>query len=97
MAVILTIHCMQGLIVIPTVFAKSGGGTTEDVVVAQAVRQNVKAAMQLPMNTMEWAGMVLRSCKLALGVSAEQTHLIIQCMHRCMAKYDASTESMCMM
>ena len=83
---------MQGLILIPTVFAKSGGGTGEDLIVVQAVRQNVKAAMTLPMNAMEWAGMVLRSCRLALGVSAEQTNMIIQCMLRCTAKYDASLE-----
>ena len=61
---------MQGLIQVPTVFTKSGESTTEDLIVAQAVRQNVKAAMQLPMNTMEWAGMVLQSCKLRLGVSS---------------------------
>ena len=83
---------MQSLIQIPTVFASSTGCSGDDLVVAQAVRQNVKAAMQLPMNAMEWANMVLRSCRLAVGVSAEQTTLILQCMARCTAKYDASLE-----
>ena len=57
---------MQGLIQIPTVIS-TGGSTGEDLIVAQAVRQNVKASMQLPMNAMEWAGMVLRSCGLNVG------------------------------
>ncbi len=83
---------MQSLIQIPTVFAKSGECSGEDLIVAQAVRQNVKAAMQLPMNAMEWAGMILRSCRLALGVSAEQTEMILQCLARCTAKYDAHLE-----
>ena len=61
-------------------------------IVAQAVRQNVKSAMQLPMNVMEWAGMVLRSCKLTVGTSVEQTQRILQCLARCTAKYDASLE-----
>ena len=39
---------MQSLIQIPTVFAGSGDNTEEDMMVAQAVRQNVKASMQLP-------------------------------------------------
>ena len=83
---------MQGLLQIPTVFLKSGECSAEDLIVAQAVRQNVKAAMQLPMNAMEWAGMVLRSCKLKLGLSAEQTHMILACLERCTAKYDAHLE-----
>ena len=61
---------MQGLILIPTVIS-TGGSTGEDLIIAQVVRQNVKAAMQLPMNAMEWAGMVLRSCKLTVGTSVE--------------------------
>merc|ERR1712026_623012 len=82
---------MQGLLQIPTVIT-TGGSIGEDLIVAQAVRQNVKAAMQLPMNAMEWAGMVLRSCKLTVGTSAEQTQRILQCLARCTAKYDASLE-----
>ena len=82
---------MQGLILIPTVISTSGS-TGEDLIIAQAVRQNVKAAMQLPMNAMEWAGMVLRSCKLTVGTSVEQTQRILQCLARCTAKYDASLE-----
>ena len=44
---------MQGLIQVPTVFTKSGESSTEYLIVAQAVRQNVKAAMQLPVDIME--------------------------------------------
>ena len=83
---------MQGLIQVPTVFTKIGDCSTEDLIVAQAVRQNVKAAMQLPMNTMEWAGMVLKSCKLKLGVSSVQTAMIMQALQRCTKKYDAHLE-----
>ena len=83
---------MQSLILIPTVFTKSGDGTGEDLIVAQAVRQNVKASMTLPMNTMEWANMVLQVCKLKLGVSTQQTNMILQCLQRCTQKYDASPE-----
>ena len=42
---------MQGLLQIPTVIS-TGGSTGEDLIIAQAVRQNVKASMQLPMNAM---------------------------------------------
>ena len=66
----------QGLIQIPAVFAKRGESSREDLIVAQAVRQNVKAAMTLPMNAMEWAGMVLRSWGLSTSVSTEQTHCL---------------------
>ena len=83
------LRIMQGLIQVPTVFTKIGDCSTEDLIVAQAVRQNVKAAMQLPMNTMEWAGMVLKSCKLKLGVSSVQTAMIMQALQRCTKKYDA--------
>ena len=82
---------MQGLLLIPTVIS-TGGSTGEDLIIAQAVRQNVKASMQLPMNAMEWAGMVLSSCKLTLGTSVEQTQQILLCLARCTAKYDASLE-----
>ena len=82
---------MQGLLQIPTVIS-TGGSTGEDLIIAQAVRQNVKASMQLPMHAMEWAGMVLSSCKLTLGTSVEQTQQILLCLARCTAKYDASLE-----
>jgi hypothetical protein len=61
--------------------------------VAQTLRHNVKAAMQLPMNTMEWAGMVLKSCKLKVGVSSVQTAIIMQALRRCTKKYDANLEA----
>ena len=83
---------MESLIVIPTVFAKSGEGGYEDNVVSQAVRQNVKASMQLPLNSIEWAAMILRSCQLKLGVSFEQTQMILQCLNRFTGKYDAHVE-----
>ena len=44
---------MEGFIQVPTVFTMSGESSIKDLVVAQAVRHNVKAAMKLPMNTME--------------------------------------------
>ena len=83
---------MEGLVQVPTVFTMSGESSTEDLIVAQAVRQNLKAAMQLPMHTMEWAGMVLKSCKLKVGVSSVQTAMIMQALHRCTKKYDANLE-----
>ena len=86
------IRIMQGLIQVPTVFTKYGEGSPADLIVAQAVRQNAKAAMQLPMNTMEWSGMVLKSCRLKLGVSAVQTAMIMQALERCTKKYDAHLE-----
>ena len=69
---------MEGLIQVPTVFTMSGESSTEYLIVAQAVRQNVKAAMQFHMDTMEWAGMVLNSCKLKVGVSSVQTAMSMQ-------------------
>ena len=60
--------------------------------VAQVVRQNVKATYALPMNTLEWAGMVLRTCGLKLGMSGVHTQTILACMQRCTAKYGAYVE-----
>ena len=80
---------MQGLIQVPTVFTKIGDCSTEYLIVAQAVRQNVKLVMQLPMHTMEWVGMVLKSCKLRLGVSSAQTVMIMQALQRGAKKYVA--------
>ena len=44
------------------------------------------------MNTMEWAGMVLKSYKLRLGVSTAQTAMIMQALQRCTKKCDAHLE-----
>ena len=52
---------MEGLIQVPTAFTMSGESSTEDLIVAHAVRHNVMVAMRLPLHTMEWAGMVLKS------------------------------------
>ena len=81
---------MEGLIQVPTVFAMSGESNAEYLIVAQSVRQNVKAAMQLPMRTMELAGMVLNSCKLKVGVSSVQTAMLMEALHRCTKKCDAN-------
>jgi hypothetical protein len=43
---------MEGLIQVPTVFAMSVESSTEYLIVAQAARQNVKAAMHSPINVM---------------------------------------------
>ena len=83
---------MEGLIQVPTVFAMTGESNTEYLIVAHAVRHNVKAAMELPMNTMEWAGMVLKRCKLKVGVPYAQTAMIMQALHSCKKKYDAKLE-----
>jgi hypothetical protein len=58
---------MQSLIHIPSVFESNGVSIGDDLMVAQAVRQNFKATMTLPRNTLEWAGM---PCGLAaLGLA----------------------------
>ena len=81
---------MKGLIQVPTVFTMKGESSTEDLIVAQAVQQNVKTAVQFPTHTMEWAGMVLKSCKLKVGVSYVQTAMNMQALHRCTKTYDAN-------
>lgn len=84
---------MQSLLFIPTVFEKQGGACSqEDLMVAQAVRQNMKAQMQLPLNTIEWAGMILRTCGLQVGVSPASTQAILSCLERCKSKYDSHVE-----
>ena len=83
---------MQSMLMIPTVFERCGDSSHEDQMVAQVVRQNVKATYALPMNTLEWAGMILRTCGLKLGMSGVHTQTILACMQRCAAKYDSSVE-----
>ena len=82
---------MQSLLLIPAVFERSGS-SNEDLMVAQAVRQNVKAQFTLPMNTLEWAGMILRTAGLKLGSTGLQAQSILLCMQRCTSKYDKHIE-----
>lgn len=83
---------MQSLLAIPTVFEQTGEGTHEDLMVAQVIRQHVKATYALPMNTLEWVGMILRTCGLKLGQGGINRQAIIECMKRCTNKYHASAE-----
>ena len=46
---------VQSLMAIPTVFERHGSGTTQDCLIAQAAKQNAKAAV-LPVNTLQWIG-----------------------------------------
>ena len=62
-----SMQVMKSLLNVPTVFELSGESSQEDLMVAQAVRQNVKATYAMPMNTIEWVGMILRTCGLKLG------------------------------
>jgi hypothetical protein len=83
---------MQSMLMIPTVFERCGDSSHEDQMVAQVVRQNVKGTYALPMHTLEWAGMILRTCGLKLGMSGVHTQTILACTQRCTAKYDSSVE-----
>ena len=80
---------MTSLINIPTVFERNRDDSAEDLLVAQAVRQNVKATMALPMNAVEWAGLILRSSGVSLGSSSKN---IVACMQRFTNKYDSNSE-----
>ena len=94
MGCITAMKIMQTLMEIPTVFERCGTNSVEDLMVAQAVRQNVKATMTLPMNSVEWAGLILRSAGLHLNrQQAQQAKAIIQCLNSCTSKYNANLET----
>ena len=78
---------LKSLLQIPTVFEQHGTGSPEDIMVAQAARQNVKATMSLPLNTLEWAVLVLKCSGHVLGSSLERKN-ILECLGRCTGKYD---------
>ena len=82
---------MKSLINIPTVFERSRDDSAEDLLVAQAVRQNVKATMALPMNAVEWAGLIIRSSGLSLG-SSRNKGTMLATMQRLTSKYDSNSE-----
>ena len=63
----MSMRIMQPLLMIPSVFERTGQGSHEDLMVAQVVRQNAKATYCLPMNTLDWVGMILKTCGLKLG------------------------------
>ena len=88
----MSMHIMESLLNIPSVFEVSGDSSHEDLMVAQAIRQNVKATYALPMNTLEWVGMILRTCGLKLGQAGVSGQAILECMQRCTTKYDSSVE-----
>ena len=81
---------MQSLINIPTVFERSRNDSAEDLLVAQAVRQNVKATMQLPLNTLEWARLILKSS--GQTISMRNKDQLITCFQRLTKKYDTNPE-----
>ena len=83
---------MQALLHIPTVFERSGDSSHEDLMVAQAICHNVKATYVLPMGTLEWAGMSLRTCGLKLGQAGVNRQAILACMVRLITTYDSSVE-----
>ena len=85
-------HTMQSLLNIPTVFERSEHNSHADLMVAQVIRQNVKATYALPMHTLEWAGMLLRTRGLTLGQAGVNGRAILACMQRCTTKYDSSVE-----
>ena len=86
------VRVMQSLLNIPTVFEESGSNTLEDLLVAQAVRQNVKAQYTLPMNTLEWTQLILSTSGQKLGLGANNRQNILQCMKSITSKYDAHIE-----
>ncbi len=83
---------VQSLLCIPTVFEQVGKCSDEELMVAQAVRQNVKATMALPMNPVEWTSMILRTCNRTFGQPSMNKAEILACMRRCMTKYDSALE-----
>ena len=83
---------VMSLLHIPVVFEKSGQNTKEDLMMAQVVRQNMKAKMSLPLNTLEWAKVVLMSCSQMVGGTQATTGAILACLERCKAKYDSHIE-----
>ena len=67
------VRVMQSLLDIPTVFEESGCNTVEDLLVAQAVRQNVKAQHTLPVNTLEWTQLILNTSGQKAGIGCQQS------------------------
>ena len=88
----MSMHIMQSLLMIPSVFERTGQGSHEDLMVAQVVRQNAKATYCLPMNTLDWVGMILKTRGLKLGQSGINRQAILACMMRCTTKYHSSVE-----
>ena len=72
----------------PTVFELQGDGSKEDLLVAAAARQNMRAEMQLPMNTVEWTLLVLQCAGSDLGTSFNRSE-VLEVLSRCTKKYDS--------
>ena len=83
---------MQSLLCIPTVFEGSGDNSNEDLLVQQSVRQNVKAQHTLPMNTLDWGGLILSTSGQKLGMGGNSQKMILTCLQRITAKYDNHIE-----
>lgn len=86
---------LESLLRIPTVFEVHGDGSDLDMLVAQAVKQNVKAKTQLPMNTLEWANLVLRLAGVQLPsavIPADNSTLLLATLQKLVAKYDGHVD-----
>jgi hypothetical protein len=60
---------------IPTNFEEHGNGSLQDALIAQAARQN-QAALQLPVNTIQWVGMIKDYAGLEIGVATSKASMV---------------------
>lgn len=81
---------LRSLLKIPAVFEDTG--SSEDLILAQASRQNAKATMQLPLNAVEWAGLILKCAGGVFG-SAMGRSAVFEALTRCTTKYDQSIDA----
>jgi hypothetical protein len=78
---------VDSLMAIPTNFETHGDGSERAALVAQAARQN-QAAQALPVNTIEWIGMVLEYAGLTIGSSTVATTSILRHLDQMMQAYN---------
>ena len=80
---------IKALLMIPTTFAQEGAITKEDLLISQAVNQNVKANMTQPLSVIGWVSLIQHTCPWKLGSSAAATRDIQNAVDRVTSKYDS--------
>lgn len=79
---------IESLWAIPTNFELHGDGSERAALVAQAARQN-QAAQTLPVNTLEWIGMVVKYARLSIGSpNATSKAALLRHLDQMMAAYN---------
>jgi hypothetical protein len=82
---------IKSVLMMQVSFERHGAGTPREALVAQASRQNQKAAVQ-PVSTPQWIGMVKVYTSINIGEHSGNTTALMKCMETMVTDYNSHPE-----